>query len=168
MTEQKSENPEKEFAEIIEAPCSLRDKTEVSSDGDASHLFDAAEQVVAEQAKYYIAQVNDDFSKLSDLVDKATAESDARPELLNDVFGLVHNMKGQGGSFGYDLVSRISASLCDFLRGISDADDADMRVIKAHVDALDIVITHRIPGNGGEMGRKLIGSLEGLTGPRHT
>ena len=121
---------------------------------------------MSEQAKYHIAQVNDDFSKLLDLVDEAMVKSDARPELLKDVFGLVHNMKGQGDSFGYDLVSRISASLCDFLCGISVADDEDMRVIKAHVDALGLVITHRVPGNGGEMGRELIGSLEELAGPR--
>ena len=163
MTDRDSKSSDRDFAEVIEVPCSLRDKTEISHDGDASHLFDAAEQAVAEHAKYYIAHASEDFAGLSELLEKAMAAGDARPELLKGVFGVVHNMKGQGGSFGYDLVTRIGASLCDFLRRVGDADDDAMRVIKAHVDALGIVITHRITGDGGEMGRKLIGRLAGLT-----
>ncbi len=71
-------------------------------------------------------------------------------------------MKGQGASFGYELVSTIGSSFCDFLRGREAVSDDAMLIIKAHMDALMVVFEHNLKGDGGELGLSLADRLRGL------
>lgn len=150
-------------AEIIEVPNSMRDKVRISDGGEVSELFRAAEQAIAEQGRDYLGYVAQDHTALRAALDGAIGDPARRSDDLNRIFGLVHNMKGQGKSFGYDMITTIAGSLCEFLRkGDGDTSDRAMQIVKAHVDAIGVVIDHRLKGDGGPLGRKLVGRLQGL------
>lgn len=150
-------------AEIIEVPNSLRDKVRMSDGGDVSELVRAAEQAIAEQARDYLGYVEQDHSALCAALDAGTGDPARRSDALSQIFGLVHNMKGQGKSFGYDMITTIGASLCEFLRkDDTDTGDRAMQVVKAHIDAIGVVVEHRLEGDGGPLGRKLVQRLQGL------
>ncbi len=150
-------------AEIIEAPNPMRDKVRVSDGGDISDLVQAAEQAIAEQARDYLDYVEQDHSALCAALDGGMGDPARRSDALIRIFGLVHNMKGQGKSFGYDMITMIAASLCEFLHK-DDGDTADraMQVVKAHIDAIGVVVEHRLEGDGGPLGRKLVQRLKGI------
>jgi len=94
--------------------------------------------------------------------DHAMNQPAERSGALGRLFGIAHNMKGQGGSFGYDLITSIGSSLCECLRGREAATDELMRVIKAHIDGLAVVFEHDLKGDGGELGQRLAERLRGL------
>jgi hypothetical protein len=98
-------------------------------------------------------------------VDQAQAliDADRRREHLDLAYAAMHNIKGQGASFGYPLVTRIGQSLCRLIAPPRALDDAALKIAQAHLDALKLVLEKKIAGKGGEVGDKLAARLEGLT-----
>ena len=47
-------------------------------------------------------------------------------------------------------MTNIGASLCDYIRDGGPASDAKLKVIEAHLTALEFVIDREIKGDGGE------------------
>jgi hypothetical protein len=72
-------------------------------------------------------------------------------------------LKGQGGSFGYDLISQVGESLKIFTENCSEANPRDVEIIAAHVDAMRMVMVDDIKGDGGEVGRAIVDGLYKLT-----
>jgi CheY-like chemotaxis protein len=78
-----------------------------------------------------------------------------------------HDIKGQAGSFGYRLATDIAQSLVRVV--IPILDDFDRRddrpvalriLLSAHVEALKVVSSQRIKGDGGAEGRELLAELD--------
>lgn len=75
---------------------------------------------------------------------------------------LAHSIKGQGRSFGYDLMTRIGESLWKLLNFCESADEATVQILVAHVTAMRTVIDQGVTGSGGELGERLACKLEAL------
>ena len=88
---------------------------------------------------------------------------DGRSTIIDDFYRVVHDMKGEAGTFGYPLVTRIGSSLCRYLYDHQEEQDFDLDVLQYHVDAIKAVITNNIEGDGGEVGQALVGELEAMT-----
>ncbi|MEX2009146.1 MAG: Hpt domain-containing protein [Dongiaceae bacterium] len=123
----------------------------------------AAEAAVAELAASYTQWATQDLARVQAAFDKAKAEPARRREHLAEVHRIAHGMKGQGGSFGYPLISRVGQSLCRFVGRDSERGEADLPVIQAHLDAQRLILEKGIRGDGGEAGRRLAERLETLT-----
>ncbi len=130
-------------------------------DSRADRLAQAEAAINALKGEY-AQQLRTDATRLAEIfgsVDPANPDKSA----LEDLFALAHNLKGQAGSFGYDLVTSIAASLCDLLREQGDDVGArDLNVIGQHVQVLGRVVDKGIVGDGGETGRKIVQSLRDL------
>jgi HPt (histidine-containing phosphotransfer) domain-containing protein len=70
-----------------------------------------------------------------------------------------HNLKGEGGSFGYPLVSVVAASLCLLLEHGYARIPEGRPAIEAHLAALRAVLAARLTGDGGTAGRDLLAAL---------
>jgi len=79
---------------------------------------------------------------------------------VREIYGIAHNLKGQGSSFGYPLITRIAQSLCQLTRHERAFADADLGIVQAHLDAIRLILTKEIKGDGGEIGHKLATRLE--------
>jgi len=73
---------------------------------------------------------------------------------------LAHNLKGQGASFGYPLVTDICGGLCDFLRRMPEPDSRSLALLGGYVAVLETVAQHRVAGDGGAIGQKMLARLE--------
>lgn len=73
---------------------------------------------------------------------------------------IAHDMKGQGGTFGYPLITTFATSLHDFVGPKAGTTDNHIEVIKSHIDAMAAVIKDRVKGNGGEIGQALTTGLQ--------
>jgi hypothetical protein len=58
-------------------------------------------------------------------------------------------IKGAGGTIGYDLLTAIGKSLNDFVTDVTALDGRRRQVIDLHIDALYVVVANRITGTGG-------------------
>ncbi|MCK5424012.1 MAG: Hpt domain-containing protein [Emcibacter sp.] len=87
----------------------------------------------------------------------------ARPDsLVSEIFDLTHNIKGLGGSFGYYLMTDIASSLCEYVRYMEKNTDMKTDVMRAHIIAMDVVISEEIEGSGGDEGNEIIIRLQKL------
>lgn len=84
--------------------------------------------------------------------------------ILDELHGIAHNIKGQGGSFGYDLVTDIGASFCRYLRSSPRVAPEELNIIQMHIRMLKTVSDNNIFGDGGETGARIVEKLRILTG----
>lgn len=131
----------------------------------------AADAELARLKEMYESWLPEELDRLRNELAAArnTAGSD-RAEHLKGLFRIAHDLKGQGSSFDYPLITRIGNSLCRFIEKLVEPQPRDFDVMAAHVDALGTVVSNRIRGEGGAVGRTLADRLEALAkrtaGPR--
>lgn len=68
------------------------------------------------------------------------------------IYDLTHNIKGMGGSFDFPLMTFAGGSLCSYIKGLADDKSLSAKVIDAHVKVFDVVLAHKIQGDGGDKG----------------
>lgn len=94
---------------------------------------------------------------------RATETADRRKP-FNRINFLAHEMRGQGGTFGYPLVSEVSRSLFDLTLHNLDRSDACCDLIGEHVRIIKAVIREKIKGDGGMVGREMLTELQRANG----
>ncbi len=123
-------------------------------------LIAQAESKIENMAGDYADWVTKSIRQLSGslgLLAKGEGDSKALMIKLNT---LAHEFRGQGGIFGYPLVTRFGKSLYEATRDPDIAvSNRHIDFYKAHVDAINAVMNEKIKGDGGDIGRSL---LEGL------
>ena len=146
----------------ITPPNDLRQKQKVagvSSKLDAAWVEAAERQIVAAKFDYEEA-VGEDLAEMHSAYEKALNEPDSRVEHIQRLYGIIQTVKGQGSSFGYPLISAIGAQLARFIEDQGDElTDAQMEVVKVHVEAIRLVMQQKMEGEGGAVGKKIVGGL---------
>ena len=121
-----------------------------------------AQAAVADLAKNYAPSTLADLDRCAALLKTAREQPAERAAAVKELYGIAHNIKGQGSSFGYPLVTRIGHSLCTLARQEREFSDADLGIVQAHLDALRLILAKEIKGEGGEVGAKLAARLESM------
>lgn len=109
--------------------------------------------------KHAISEVEKMYRLFREGSDKAAKRQDNADEIL--VFA--RDLRSQGTTFEYPLVTRISGSLCTFIEGRKKQgplDEDDFEVICVHLDALNAVLALRVIGDGGPTGEEIGDGLE--------
>ena len=79
-------------------------------------------------------------------------------KIIQDIFAVAHNIKGMGASFGFPLMTETGVSFCRYIRSL-DGRPIEADVIYAHIRSLEVILSNRIQGDGGDIGKELIDSL---------
>lgn len=148
-------------AAVINPPNKLRAKVSVGGPGavDAA-MLERAEAVIADLGGNYLEWVKQDFGKLDQAFRKLREVRADNGPVLREIFGIVHDMRGQGGSFGYDLVTVIGNQLCRFIENVKDPGPDEIEAIRLHIEAMQLVIAQDMRGEGGPQAGKLLDGLE--------
>jgi hypothetical protein len=133
-----------------------------SGDRKMEAVLARAQAAVADLAKSYVPNTIADLDRCAALLKSAREAAGARAASVKDIYNIAHNIKGQGSSFGYPLVTRIGHSLCTLVRQERPFSDADLGVVQAHLDAIRLILAKDIKGEGGEVGAKLAARLENM------
>lgn len=147
--------------EYIQPPDTLTAKVSVNANGVDPAVLEKAEQIIANMQSSYLEWVEDDLARLQTLHAAALADKGNLAAHLKDIFNVAHDVKGQGGSFDFPLMTRIGNGLCRFIEKVGDTPaDKVLSVIKVHIDALRLVITNKMSGDGGKVGENLVRGLD--------
>ena len=88
-------------------------------------------------------------------------------DMPRDVFSFAHDLRGQGGSFGYPLLSLIGGLLCAFLEARDfRLTEGDAVVLQSHFDAAAAIFADEIRGEGDATSQALVTSLSELVDKR--
>lgn len=143
-------------------PKEQRDEDNQSLGLEASAALAEAEAAVA----LFAGRFRDAFR--ADIVEARASLAIARKtpgeakDRLRRIFTICHDIKGQGATFGYALLTRIAAPVCDVLRSPVALTARDYAIVEAHLAALQFVIDRALAGDGGEIGVALTAQLARL------
>ncbi|MCA3261099.1 MAG: hypothetical protein ING44_04090 [Telmatospirillum sp.] len=134
-------------------------KSKVGSGGFAMGAVDKAAKIIEGLRGEFeeIAKV-----EVAKLVAAAAALMSQPNDLAkrDEVYKIAHELRGQGGSYGYPLVTRFGDQLCRYLDAAAGLDAKSLVIVKATADAIAVVITSKVTGDGGDTGRALVAMLD--------
>ncbi|MEZ5757055.1 MAG: hypothetical protein R3D86_02410 [Emcibacteraceae bacterium] len=123
-------------------------------------LLTEAEEALNEMAEDYPDWVMSVIDELFEVHRRCVDDETNRKGYFERINSIAHDMKGQGGTFGYQLITDFAEGLYNFTSSGSGLTDNHVEIIKAHIDAMRVVIRDRIDGDGGEIGKELKMGLE--------
>lgn len=124
-----------------------------------SEAIEAAETAVAELAKDYPQRAGEKLSDLERAFAAMPASGEARGP-IEAVFAIAHEIRGEGGAFGFPLVTAIAANLCEILEDKDQVDEQLHEAIGVHISSLKLVLSEPLKGNGGARGTVLLDGLQ--------
>ncbi len=145
--------------QVIHAPNPLSAKVTRGGPGAVDPtVLEKAERVIAEMSGEYLDWVKGDLKKIQDAFEGLKSSGGAK-ENLENIFEIAHDMKGQGGSFNYPLITIVANDLCRLLESLENAGAKEMEVIRLHIDTMRVIITNGMEGEGGQAGEQLLSGL---------
>ncbi len=152
----------KEDLEIISPPNSLKSKVKKGGPGAINPaMLEKAEQVLAGLSDSYLEWVQQDLKNISAAYDELKAAGGDPKKALDNIFRIAHDMKGQGGSFGFNLVTSVGNELCRMIEKFpSTASPAHIDAIGVHIDSLKLIIAQKLKGDGGPSGAAILSGLQ--------
>lgn len=145
-------------------PNGLRDKVGGLGSSESgefpAHLIAEAEEKLQRTALDFTEWALGYLGRLSRLCAVALQDSGRRKRHFEEIHLVALELRGQGGTFGYPLVSIFAKMLFDMTGEGCREDDNAVEIVKAHVDAMRAVLREKIAGDGGQIGRDLLMSLQ--------
>jgi hypothetical protein len=124
-----------------------------------SEAIEAAEAAVAELATDYPQRAGEKVSELDRAFEAMPASGEAR-ESIAALFAIAHEIRGEGGTYGFPLATAITANLCAVLEGKDQADETLHEAIQVHINSLKLVLSDPLKGDGGARGTLLLDGLQ--------
>lgn len=87
----------------------------------------------------------DDLAKLWKAFEN-TRSADEMSGRIAEMFDIAHGIRGEGGSFGFPLVSTIADSLCKFIEPRGNLGRPELEVVKVHILAMRAVFKQDLKG----------------------
>lgn len=125
-------------------------------------VFAEAEAALAALAAEYPAYAQADVDEMKRLADTIARNAAAGADMAADIealYTVAHNVKGQGASFGYELMTLFGEAVCVRLRDQTTLAINDVSGMRSLVAACDTVLRERLTGTGGEAGEQLMATL---------
>jgi len=119
-----------------------------------------AQKIFEDMSEDYPDWVNGLITELAELRRRCVDEPEARRGIFERIAAIAHDMKGQGGTFGYPLITEFADSLYKVANIRKGFADHQVEIIKAHIDSMRAVIRDRVSGDGGEIGVALTTGLK--------
>jgi len=125
-------------------------------------LLEEAEKQLERASLDFTTWALDYVAKLAKLcTDAFEAEAEGgRGKFFGDINLLALELRGQGGTFGYPLISTFGKMLYDATQDGCREDDTALEIVKAHIDSMRAVLREKVSGDGGQVGRALLASLK--------
>ena len=135
-------------------------KAKVGGDGVAGLDMAAikrAETAIAELKEEFAEWINSDVAKLVEA--RNIYAKDNNIDALKTLYRMAHDLKGQGTTFDFPMVTRVAASLCNLTEALENR-QAPIGLIDAHVDAIKVVVRDNIRDSGNQIATVLAAELE--------
>jgi chemotaxis protein histidine kinase CheA len=145
-------------AKMMQPPTKLASKVTKGGQVDPADAIAKADAIVQNVAKEFEAGLDSEFAELDKLFEKYKASDDA--DDLDAVFRRIHNLRGQGTTLGFPLISRIGSSFCRYMIERDQSAPINKPLVEQHLAALRCVYTQHIEDAGDELSQQVAASLE--------
>jgi chemotaxis protein histidine kinase CheA len=122
--------------------------------------FSDAEAALAALSAEYPGYAKADIVRIEQLMHMLIPDAEGFADTIDAIFGVAHDIKGQGASFGYDLMTVLGDALCDLTREQRSMTASELDRAETIVSACRAVLDERLTGDGGPRGLALLHRLE--------
>jgi hypothetical protein len=145
---------------VFKQPDLLLEKFTLGCPGGVDlEAIERAESIVTDMTGSYLGWAEDDLFKINKVQAELKDHLDQSAMYLDKIYKIAHDMKGQGGSFGYGLMTVLGNDLCRFIEGKKTARKVDLQVINLYIAAMQVILSKRMRGGGGAEGQKVLVGL---------
>ncbi len=152
----------KEELEIITPPNTLKSKVKKGGPGAINPaMLEKAEQVLANLSDSYLDWVQQDLKNISAAYEELKAGTGDQKKLLDAIFRISHDMKGQGGSFGFNLITSVGNELCRMIEKFpATIGSSHIDAIGVHIDSMKLIVGQKMKGDAGSTGTAILAGLQ--------
>ena len=125
-------------------------------------LIEQAQQEIESLQESFVNWVQNDLDQLDQAYALARASNgkNGQASALQTICRTSHELRGQGGVFGYPLISVVAESLFRLSNTVTTIPDDGLTLIRTHIDLLKAIVREDISGNDDVVDPELISSLE--------
>jgi len=132
---------------LIQPPRHIAEKVPKSGGPTPEQAIMRALNAAEDLIEGYQGWAVDDLEDLWRRFQEVAHESEFNHEHVQQLFDVSHEIRGQGGTFGFPLISVIGDSLCKFLDGRSSMNQPELEVIRVHILAMKAVFRQGLKGD---------------------
>lgn len=147
--------------QIIHVPNTLRAKTGPGERVDPARIKEAEKAVLA-MADDFVVWAMEDVARMRQIIADCVAGELKVAEERENFYDISHNVKGQGSTFGYTLLTSVADNLCNFLDRQNTLTKEHLPVMAAHTEALGAILRFNVKGSDNPTGREIVRSLHEL------
>ncbi len=152
---------EKDRVQVINTPNVIKSKVVEGGPGAVDEeTLEKAETVITQETDNYIELAKADLKKIQVGLAKIKDSPDDPQPGMEMVFFSAHNIKGQAGSFGFELLTMIAERLCRIIEYLDEVTVKEVQVMELCVLAMQLAISQGLTGEGGEEGAALVEGLD--------
>jgi len=104
----------------------------------------------------------DDLHALWQECKSITPDDPEVKQRLNRLYDMSHEIRGQGGTFGFPLISLLGDSLCKYLETQNTLGDRSLGIIRIHIHAMKAVFRQNLRGEQTSLVRQMAELLAAL------
>ena len=124
-------------------------------------LAKQAEEAMADLARTFPAMATSAVHAIKLALAEAmgTFDQERTDIIKTKLYPKIHDLKGQGATFGYPLITDVGAHLCKFLTSKKSYSATDLQQIKQEVQAIETILWKKLKGDGGAKGTAILNML---------
>ncbi|WP_420547451.1 hypothetical protein [Curvivirga sp.] len=124
---------------------------------DPEKAFAEIDEIFLELKDEYADKLGEDILEIERLT--SLFREDNNISHLDSVYSIVHNMRGQGGSFDFPLISAIGTSFCKYAANRKDKENYSFPLILQHLEAIKLVYKENRKGEGDQTAQAVVNAL---------
>src|SRR3546814_20551773 len=109
---------------------------------DLERRINRAEAQVGAMKPQYAQSMRGELARIDSCVAAVSAGGEGAEAARRDLEKLIHDLKGNAGSFGYDLVSAVAHCLHDYLRTVKSLDALPLQLLRNHPHTRQLAMQH--------------------------
>ncbi len=148
-----------DWFETYSPPGSLLARASTGNGKTPHEMLASAQAAVESLHDAFVAELHKAVDQMTDTQARIIDGQTHTVSSIRELFGIAHEVKGQGRTFGFDLASSICEALCALLRRADPRHPKLVRSIDTHIEALRHVSNRGLQGDGGDVGTTLVRSL---------
>lgn len=134
----------------------------VSTEGSSFELEQKAMDIIADMSKKYIQWATNDVVRLKQLFEQIRNLTGPEQDALirGDFYRTAHDIKGQGATFDYPLMSDLGAHLCTLIKTTDTFDETHLAVMAQDIADMMQVLEKQLQADGGQIGERISNRLK--------
>ncbi len=121
-----------------------------------------ANEAIADLTNKFPSWACGDVQKMKNLLVEASGMfNQERAALIRQKFyPKAHDLKGQGATFGYPLITDIASHMCRLITTKTQYSSTDLAVLKQDTQMMETVLWKKLKGDGGLKGAQILEALK--------